>query len=190
MRFSKLILGSASPRRQELLRSIWFGDLDIVRSDKDEIYPSHLPVEDVPIWLSKQKSDDLITNLSQDSELLITADTVVILKREILCKPKSTEDARIMLQKLSGKSHTVVTGVTLRTKEYSLSFSDQTEVCFHDLTDDDIQFYVDKYRPLDKAGAYGVQEFIGMIGVKKMNGCFYNVMGLPTSLLYQKMKEI
>ena len=120
MRFSKLILGSASPRRQELLRSIWFGDLDIVRSDKDEIYPSHLPANEVPIWLSKLKSDDLLESLSSYSELLITADTVVILNGEILGKPKSPEEAIDMLQKLSGKSHTVITGVTLRTIEHSL----------------------------------------------------------------------
>ena len=190
MRFSKLILGSASPRRQELLRSIWFGDLDIVRSDKDEIYPSHLPANEVPIWLSKLKSDDLLESLSSYSELLITADTVVILNGEILGKPKSPEEAIDMLQKLSGKSHTVITGVTLRTIEHSLSFSDQTEVHFHNLSDTDISFYVENYNPLDKAGAYGVQEFIGMIGVKRMNGCFYNVMGLPTSLVYEKMKAI
>lgn len=180
-----ILLASQSPRRKQLLEMI---DLTptIIRVDVEEVYPSDLPFMDVPIYLSQLKAK--FAEAGHENDLIITADTVVILENELLGKPKNMEDAHSMLQKLSGKTHQVVTGVTLKTNSKTTSFSEVTKVTFQYLTHSEIEYYLSQYQPLDKAGSYGIQEWIGGVGMKKIEGCFYNVMGLPTSRLFQELK--
>ena len=181
-----LLLASKSPRRRELLKML---DLDfkiVDIKDVEETYPADLEAEKVPEYLSRLKADAYILELGSD-DILITADTVVILDGEIIGKPRDLEDARRMLGKLSGKTHRVVTGVSITTLEKSSSFSVITEVQFAPLSKKEIDYYVDKYRPLDKAGAYGIQEWIGAAGVADIRGSFYNVMGLPVHRLYNEL---
>ena len=185
----KILLASNSPRRRELL-----GLLDVDFSiaeprEVNEVYPDNLPAEDVPSYLSALKADAYADMLSDD-EILLTADTVVICDGEILGKPDGHNGAVEMLKRLSGKTHTVVTGVSLTTKSDRCVFSEHTDVTFAPLSDDEIDYYVDRYRPYDKAGAYGIQEWIGCIGIKSINGCFYNVMGLPLHKLYENLKAM
>lgn len=158
----------------------------IVEIDIDEKYPKELPAEEVPEYLSKLKSSAYLENL-EDNDILITADTVVILDNEIIGKPHDEEEAKRMLRKLSGRVHRVVTGVTLTGKKKSATFSTVTDVTFAPLTDAEIDFYVDTYKPFDKAGAYGIQEWIGAVGVAGINGSYYNVMGLPVHRLYNEL---
>lgn len=182
-----LLLASKSPRRRELLKMI---DLpfELVSLDEvKEIYPPGLPAEKVPEFLSEIKAKAQISKI-KEGDILITADTVVILQGSILGKPKDLKEAKNMLKRLSGKTHVVVTGVTLMSKEKTHTFSAMTEVTFKDLSDAEIDYYVDNYKPLDKAGAYGIQEWIGAAGVKEIKGSFYNVMGLPINRLYQELK--
>lgn len=158
--------------------------------DVDETYPDTLAPEEVPAYLSRAKAAAYAADLSDD-EILVTADTVVICDGEILGKPHGGRQAAIdMLRKLSGKSHTVVTGVTLTHRGRSTTFSDSTEVRFDLLTDDMIKFYVDTCKPYDKAGAYGIQEWIGGAAISGINGCFYNVMGLPLHALYLHLRPL
>ena len=185
----KILLASNSPRRRELL-----GLLDVDFSiaeprEVTEVYPDSLPAEDVPSYLSALKADAYADMLSDD-EILLTADTVVICDGEILGKPDGHDGAVDMLKRLSGKTHTVVTGVSLTTKTDMLIFSEHTDVTFATLSDQEIDYYVERYRPYDKAGAYGIQEWIGCIGIKSINGCFYNVMGLPLHKLYENLKAM
>lgn len=187
MNIQKIILGSGSPRRRELLQSIWNGTIEIVKSEKPEDYPIDLPTHQVPEYLSRQKANDLAHYLQDEHEILVTADTIVLLDDNILGKPTSTEDAKRMLQSLSGKVHQVITGVTIRSLNHEVCFSEMTHVHFLILNDSDIEYYVHQYNPLDKAGAYGIQEYIGMIGIARIEGCYYNVMGLPTSRLHQRI---
>lgn len=183
-----VLLGSGSPRRRELL-SMMDINFDIVKiEDVDEVYPEEMKPEDVPLYLSQIKSQAYSHQLKKN-DLLITADTVVIFKDRILGKPSGAEDAVNMLETLSGNSHKVVTGVTLLLNGKTHSFSEMTEVEFNNLTKNEIVSYVNKYSPLDKAGAYGIQEWIGAVGVKRINGCFYNVMGLPISLLFTELRQ-
>lgn len=182
----KLILASNSPRRHELLKGL---DLDFevrVKRGVGESYPANIPVEMVAEFISKEKAAayDIA-----DDEILLTADTVVILDDEIMGKPKDAEAARAMLRRLSGHTHHVVTGVTIKASETSETFSDVTAVTFRQLTDEEIGYYVDRYKPFDKAGAYGVQEWIGYIGVTRIDGSFYNVMGLPVERVYEELKK-
>lgn len=182
----KLILASNSPRRHELLKGL---DLDFevrVKRGVGESYPTNIPAENVPEYISKEKAAayDIA-----DDEILLTADTVVILDGEIMGKPKDAEAARAMLRRLSGHTHHVVTGVTIKTTQRSESFSDVTAVTFRPLTDEEINYYVDHYKPFDKAGSYGVQEWIGYIGVTHIDGSFYNVMGLPVERVYVELKK-
>ncbi len=182
----KLILASNSPRRHELLKGL---DLDFevrVKRGVGESYPANIPVEMVAEFISKEKAAayDIA-----DDEILLTADTVVILDDEIMGKPKDAETARNMLRRLSGHTHHVVTGVTIKASETSETFSDVTAVTFRQLTDEEIGYYVDRYKPFDKAGAYGVQEWIGYIGVTRIDGSFYNVMGLPVERVYEELKK-
>lgn len=181
-----VVLASNSPRRKELL-----GDLGIefqVRTMKgiDESYPDDLPVLEIAEYISRKKAHAYKAEMHPD-ELIITADTVVILGDEVLGKPKDADDACRMLRELSGKTHKVVTGVTIVTTDATRSFSAVSDVEFAELSDDDINYYVDNYRPLDKAGAYGIQEWIGCMGVRNINGSFYNVMGLPLHRLYTEL---
>ncbi len=180
-----VVLGSNSPRRRELL-----GDMGIkfrVEAIKgiDETYPATLPVEDIPVYLARIKAAG---HPLRPDELLITADTVVVLDESVLGKPVGEADAFRMLRALSGRAHRVISGVCVSTTERVESFADTSIVHFAELTDDEIQYYIKHYRPLDKAGAYGIQEWIGNIGISGINGDFYNVMGLPTRKLYQVLK--
>lgn len=177
-----VILGSGSPRRKELLAML---DIDFeVRSagDVDESYPADLPAEEVPLYLARKKSNAFLSGL-RENELVITADTVVISDNNVLGKPADTEEAFRMLKMLSGRKHAVVTGITVATREIQISDTAITEVEFAPLSDETIREYIGRYRPLDKAGAYGIQEWIGAVAVKGINGSFYNVMGLPLHLL-------
>ena len=178
----RVILGSGSPRRKELLAML---DIDFeVRSagDVDESYPADLPAEEVPLYLARKKSNAFLSAL-RENELVITADTVVICDNNVLGKPADTEEAFRMLKTLSGRKHAVVTGITVATREIQISDTAITEVEFAPLSDDTIIEYIGRYRPLDKAGAYGIQEWIGAVAVKGIDGSFYNVMGLPLHLL-------
>ena len=182
----KLILASKSPRRQELLKGL---DLEFevrVKSGVGESYPANIPAEAVPEYISKEKAAayDIA-----DDEILLTADTVVILNGEIMGKPEDAEAARAMLHRLSGNTHHVVTGVSIKTTRESESFSDVTAVTFRQLTDEEIDYYIEHYKPYDKAGAYGVQEWIGYIGVTHIDGSFCNVMGLPVERVYEELQK-
>lgn len=178
----RVILGSGSPRRKELLAML---DIDFeVRSagDVDESYPADLPAEEVPLYLARKKSNAFLSGL-RENELVITADTVVICDNNVLGKPGDSEEAFRMLKMLSGRKHAVVTGITVATREIQISDTAITEVEFAPLSDDTIREYIGRYRPMDKAGAYGIQEWIGAVAVKGIDGSFYNVMGLPLHLL-------
>ncbi len=184
-----VVLASNSPRRKELL-----ADLGInfeVRTIKgiDESYPAQLPVLDIAQYISRKKALVYQRDMSP-RDIIITADTVVILGDEVLGKPHSCEEACAMLRQLSGKTHKVVTGVTIVMQGHTSSFSAVTDVEFAPLNDQVINYYVDHYRPLDKAGAYGIQEWIGCVGVRHINGSFYNVMGLPLHRLYTELDSL
>ena len=185
----RLILASASPRRRELLAAC---DLDFVLAEKfecEECYPADLAAEKVAEYLSQLKSNAYPHALGE-KDILLTADTVVILGKMILGKPRSKEEAIEMIRSLSGSTHKVVTGVTLRTTSQSISFSAESLVSFRALEEEEIRYYVEKYRPLDKAGAYGIQEWIGYTAIERIEGSFYNVMGLPVQRLYSALKEL
>ena len=185
----RLILASASPRRRELLADC---DIDFELAEKfecEECYPADLEAEKVAEYLSQLKSNAYPHALGE-RDILLTADTVVILGDKILGKPHSEKEAREMIASLSGATHKVVTGVTLRTAEHTISFSAESMVSFRVLDSEEIDYYVDKYRPMDKAGAYGIQEWIGYIGIEGIEGSFYNVMGLPVQRLYTILKDI
>ncbi|MCM1051769.1 MAG: Maf family nucleotide pyrophosphatase [Paenibacillus sp.] len=184
----KVILASGSPRRRELL-----GLLDIeftvdTSYPVDESVPAGTEARDVPVYLSCLKAD-AYPLAPDDNRLVITADTVVILDGDVLGKPADEAEAMAMLRRLAGREQTVVTGVTLRTSMRSVTFSATSRVEFGELSDDEIRYYVDRYRPLDKAGAYGIQEWIGAAAIKGITGSFYNVMGLPVHRLYEALKS-
>ena len=182
-----IILASKSPRRQELLRGMGV-DLEILTKETPENYPTDLPLDEVPKYLSLQKSLAFRDEELHADYLLITSDTVVICDGEILGKPKDREDAERMLQLLSGKTHHVVTGVTVRSAEKTESFAVRSNVTFSNLDKEEINYYIEHCKPYDKAGAYGIQEWIGYVGISGLEGSFYNVMGLPTRRLYQCLK--
>lgn len=183
----KIILASASPRRKELLAGL---DLDFevkVLKGVSESYPESLRAEEVPQYISREKA---AAYQVADDELLLTADTVVVVDNTILGKPHDADDARRMLRLISGRTHQVVTGVTLTTTKAQKTFGVTTDVTFRRLTDDEIDYYIAHYRPFDKAGAYGIQEWIGYVGVTSIHGSYYNVMGLPVQRIYQEILEI
>ena len=185
----KIILASNSPRRKELLAGL---DLDFevhVLKDIDESYPDDLPANEVAAYISKKKAA-AYRNIIGDDQLVITADTVVVLGNQILGKPATHEEAVEMLRMLSGKSHHVITGVCLTTTEQQRSRSVTSEVTFKELSDEEIEYYVDNYRPYDKAGAYGIQEWIGYVGVTSLSGSYFNVMGLPVQRIYQELTDM
>ena len=186
----KLLLGSQSPRRRELLAGLGVA-FSVVRIDADESYPASLQGEDIPIYISRAKAGAYADSLQPD-ELLITADTIVWLNGQVLGKPHDEADARRMLRLLSGQTHQVFTGVTLTTKAaesalYS-SFAARTDVRFRALSEAEIDYYVSRFHPLDKAGAYGIQEWIGYIACTELRGSYFNVMGLPTEPLFQALQ--
>lgn len=184
----RIILASASPRRKELLSKL---DIDFtakVLHDVDESFPASLPVVQVPQYISRKKADACCQEM-QENDMVITADTVVAVGRRILGKPKSAEEARVMLKLLSDRYHRVVTGVTIMTAKRTETFATVSRVRFTRLNDEEIDYYISKYKPFDKAGAYGIQEWIGMVGITELNGSYFNVMGLPVQRLYAKLKE-
>ena len=183
----RIILASNSPRRKELLAGIGI-DFEVrVLQDIDESYPADLPIQDTAEYISKKKAAAYREQLADD-ELVITADTIVVVDDEVMGKPADEQDASSMLHKLSGKTHQVITGVTLTTKERQQSFSVLTDVTFKQLSDEEIDYYITHYHPMDKAGAYGIQEWIGYIGVTGLNGSYFNVMGLPVQRIYEALK--
>ncbi len=183
-----LVLASNSPRRKELLSGIDVEYEVMALPDIDESYPDDIPHEEIPEYLAKKKASAYIS-MMQDDTLLITADTVVLLHGRILGKPLDKRDAKQMLRELSGETHRVITGVSLTSKQKQVSFSDTAHVTFGQLTDEEIDYYVEKYNPSDKAGAYGVQEWIGYVGVERIEGSYFNVMGLPIFKVYRELKR-
>lgn len=184
-----IVLASNSPRRKELMSGLGVDYVVKTLPDVDESYPDTLQEEEIPAYISREKAEAYQSMIEPD-ELLITADTIVWMNGEVLGKPKDREDAIRMLRKLSGASHQVITGVCLTTKGWQNSFTVTTDVTFAVLSEEEIVYYVDKYSPMDKAGAYGVQEWIGFIGVESISGSYYNVMGLPVQKLYRELIKL
>lgn len=183
----KILLASKSPRRRELLQMLRVPFKVISMRGIDESFPDTVPLTDVPQYVSAKKADVYQEHIKED-ELVITADTMVICDDKILGKPKDVEDAIKMLLCLSGKTHQVATGVTISTIEKRTSFTTISDVTFSEISEEEARYYVENYLPLDKAGAYGIQEWIGAVAVSGINGSFYNVMGLPVNRLYQELK--
>jgi len=181
----KIILASKSPRRQELLRGLGI-PFEIRTKEIDEDFPNTIDTIDVASFLAKKKAEAF--ELSID-EILITSDTAVLLTNRILNKPQNTEEAIEMLKSISGKTHKVCTGVCIKSIEKEVLFSDFTTVTYKPLSTDEIEYYIKHFKPFDKAGSYGIQEWIGFIGIEKIEGCYYNVMGLPLSKLYQELLD-
>lgn len=182
-----IILASKSPRRQELLKGIGL-KFSVLTKDVDESFSRNISVFDVAPYLSIKKARSFEETELPENYMIIAADTVVIANDMILGKPKDEDDACNMLRLLSGKKHSVVTGVTIRTKEKTKTFSATSKVSFDILDDEDIEYYVNSFKPFDKAGSYGIQEWIGYIAVNSVEGSYFNVMGLPTQKLYQMLK--
>ena len=184
-----IILASNSPRRKELLAGLGLPFEVRVLQDIDESYPDDLPVSEVALYIAGKKADAYRVSLTDD-ELVITADTVVIVGDEILGKPVDEEDAARMLRLISGRTHQVTTGVCMLTRETERRFAVTTDVTFKSLSDDEIHYYITHYKPFDKAGAYGIQEWIGYIGATGLHGSYYNVMGLPVQRIYETLQQI
>ncbi len=184
-----MILASNSPRRKELLAGLDV-EFDVrVIDGIDESYPDDLPTRDIAQYISQKKAAAYRQTMAPD-ELIITADTIVVLGTHVMGKPKDAAEAHNMLRELSGQTHQVITGVTLTTTDRQTSFSVTTDVTFKSLTDSEIEYYVSHYRPFDKAGAYGIQEWIGHIGVTALNGSYFNVMGLPVQRIYEALRTL
>ncbi|MEW5844659.1 MAG: Maf family nucleotide pyrophosphatase [Bacteroidota bacterium] len=183
----RLVLASKSPRRRELLKGLDVNfEIWDTNHDDEEPFPANLPLADVPVFLAKHKAAYFADKLDE-STILITCDTVVICCNQIIGKPKDAADARLILSALSNKSHTVITGVCLKSKNSERVFDAVTEVYFKRLSMEEIDYYVDNYKPFDKAGAYGVQEWIGYVGVERIDGSYFNVMGLPIHTLHSQL---
>ena len=183
-----IILCSSSPRRKELLLKLGL-NFTTYNTTQKEKYPYNININNVAEFLAKQKGKEFIKKI-KNNDLIITADTIVILKGEILNKPKDKKEAVGMLNKLSGETHKVITGVCIKTKKEEITFSETTLVTFKKLTTQEINYYISKYKPFDKAGSYGIQEWIGDIGVKKIYGSYSNVMGIPLNRIYEKLKKM
>lgn len=182
-----IILASKSPRRQELLKGIGL-EFNVLTKEVDESYPDNMPSVHVAPFLSLKKAKAFEPQDLPENYLIITADTIVVVDNKILGKPKDKEEAFKMISSLSGKKHSVITGVTIHTENMTKTFSVVSKVTFDILDNEEINYYIEKFRPFDKAGAYGVQEWIGYIGVSNVEGSYFNVMGLPTQRLYQMLK--
>lgn len=185
----KIILASASPRRRELMSGLDVSFEVRTLPDVDESFPVELQGGDIPLYISRKKADAYRPSMAAD-ELVITADTIVWLDGKALGKPADADEARRMLRNMSGKTHQVFTGVTITTAAVQSSFAACSNVTFAHLTDEEIEHYVTKYKPMDKAGAYGAQEWIGYIGMENIEGSYFNVMGLPVQRLYNELKQI
>ncbi|MBR3759080.1 MAG: septum formation protein Maf [Bacteroidaceae bacterium] len=184
-----IILASNSPRRKELLGGLGLDYEVRTLPGIDESYPDTLQGEDIPVYISSKKASAYLDSL-KNNELLITADTIVWLDGRVLGKPSDEEEACQMLRDLSGKTHQVITGVTLATTAFQKSFASVSQVTFASLTEEEIRYYVNHYHPMDKAGSYGVQEWIGFIGVERIEGSYFNVMGLPVQRLYRELVSL
>ncbi len=184
----KIILASGSPRRKEILSLLGL-DFEVRVKDLEEDYPTDLPPKVVPEYLAQLKAKSYLPELADD-ELLITADTVVIVDNEIIGKPQNRTNAIEMLQKISGRAHLVITGVCLTTRNRQKTFSSKSKVHIRDLSLQEIEYYVDTYHPFDKAGAYGVQDWLGAVAIHRIKGSYYNIMGLPSDLLYNELKTM
>ena len=189
-----LILASQSPRRKQLLE--WAEiDFAVIVKSTDEAYPANLSIADVPVYIAREKAVT-VKAFTQEHYVeyyktpILAADTVVVLGDRIIGKPSNREDAISILKSLSGQRHAVITGVVILTETKEIAFADTTYVTFHPLTEDQIVFYVDKYKPYDKAGAYAIQEWIGVVGIKVIEGDFYNVMGLPVSRVVKALEQV
>lgn len=184
----RIVLASGSPRRRQLLE--WAEiDFDVIVKNTDELYPPGLAIIDIPVHIARNKALAVKEDLSHE-RLIVAADTVVVLNEEIIGKPRDREDAIQILSRLAGNKHVVITGVVLIRGEKEIAFADSTSVWFHELTTEQITAYVDKYQPFDKAGAYAIQEWIGVVGIKGIEGDFYNVMGLPVSRVVRQLARI
>jgi septum formation protein len=185
----KVVLASNSPRRKELLSGLGFDYEVKTLPDIDESFPEGLTEMETATYIARAKAD-VYRNIMQSDELIITADTIVWLDGEVMGKPVDNEDARRMLRALSGKTHQVITGVCLMTIDSQKAFATVTDVTFCHLSEEEIDYYVERYRPMDKAGSYGIQEWIGFVGVESISGSYFNVMGLPIQRLYTELKKL
>lgn len=183
----KILLGSNSPRRKELLQNLGF-DFEVVSINCDEIFPDNLEVKNIASYLSELKAN-AYRNLEKN-EILLTADTVVTFEGKVLGKPKNREEAIEILSHLSGKTHQVYTGISFKNTEKIITKTDVADVEFSKITDEEIAFYIKNYQPFDKAGSYGIQEWLGMAKISRINGSFYTIMGLPTHLVYETLKDL
>lgn len=189
MKDYKIILASQSPRRKELLSQLHIPFDILIKEEVDEVYPQEMPHSEVPVFLAQQKAQPYINDIEKDNLLVITADTIVCCNNLVLGKPKDKDDAFNMLRQLSGQAHEVITGVALTAKGKQRAFTVCTKVFFKTLSDDEINFYIDRFKPFDKAGAYGIQEWIGMIGIERIEGSYFNVVGLPVQKLYEELQQ-
>lgn len=185
----QVVLASKSPRRQQLLAGMDI-PFSVFVKDVDESYPDDLSLNEVASFLSKKKADAFVDSELPDNYLLITADTIVVIDGKVLNKPANRQEAIEMLTTLSGQEHRVITGVSLKDKHNIVTFSEESSVQFITLTKDEIEYYVDHYQPFDKAGSYGIQEWIGYVAIESVTGSFFNVMGLPTHRLYREIENI
>ena len=181
------ILGSNSPRRSQILKEMGL-DFKIIASNIDETIPKGIKNKNVPIYLAKEKANFLFKELNEN-EILITADTIVLMNDEIITKPSNKKDAKDILQKISNNKHEVITGICITSDSNQHSFSSKTEVFFNKISDSEIEYYLEKFKPYDKAGSYGIQEWLGLISVRKIIGSYTNVVGLPSSELYQELNK-
>lgn len=185
----KIILASKSPRRLQLIKQMGF-EVGVRTINVEETYPKEISYNNIAEYLAKKKAEGFNISNINEKEILLTADTIVFINNKPIGKPKDREEAISFLQSLSEKEHKVITGCCLKKKYKTSTFSVCTNVFFKNLSQEEIEYYIDKYQPYDKAGAYGIQEWIGSIGIEKIEGCFYNVMGLPTTELFKQIKEI
>lgn len=183
-----IILASQSPRRQNLLKELDI-DFSIHVKEVEEIYPDTLVKEEIPVYLAKLKADAFKASI-KSNDLIITADTIVWVNDQVLGKPKNHEQAFQMLKTLSNNKHTVYTGVCLKSSLFEKTFWSETDVYFSSIDDEEIEYYLDKYKPYDKAGSYGIQEWIGYVAIESINGSYFNVMGLPVHRLYDELKNL
>lgn len=181
----EIILASQSPRRQQLLKDMGF-KFKVIVTDVDEIYPQEMPVSEIPVYLAEIKAN-AIANEIKENTLIIAADTIVTIGNKVLGKPRDEADAFVILQQISGRMHKVITGVCLKTSLKQKSFFAESNVYFRHLSDEELNYYITNYKPFDKAGAYGVQEWIGYVGIERIEGSYFNVMGLPTQMLYKEL---
>jgi len=183
----RIVLASKSPRRQQLLADLGI-DFETEIHEVDEVFPEGLPMEEIPQYLARLKAEPFVETL-KEKDLVITSDTIVYVDGEVLGKPADYEEAVAMLQKLSGRRHEVVTGVCLTSTTKDVSFASVTDVFFKELSQEEIDYYITHYKPYDKAGAYGIQEWIGYIGIERIEGSYFNVMGLPVQHLYEELSK-